>query len=189
MRRYTRTYLDADESRCESYNTAQIRLLGDIDREISENGSLHTPRPASLRSNGISCDTEASETNGEAVSRSDVFLRPATSSSLDQRSEQTLLPQPHSRAVSPTVGNYFELSRDSSWSPSLFSQRRSEGETDPGVHSFWGSSPLRRYSLFLMHGDSSDDESDVGGYRSNGELEEDDDDEDEIDPIEILGHR
>ena len=120
-----------------------------------------------------------------------MFLRPATSASLDQLSEQTL-PQPRPRAVSPTVSNYFELSRDSTWSPSIFSRRRSEGEGDTGLHRFWATSPLRRYSLFLMHGDSTDEESDAdddGQDESDVDLEEDEDEDDEIDPIEIFGHR
>lgn len=119
-----------------------------------------------------------------------MFLRPATSASLDQLSEQTL-PQRRPRGVSPTVSNYFELSRDSTWSPSIFSRRRSEEEGDTGLHRFWATSPLRQYSLFL-NGDSTDEESDAdddGKDESDVDLEEDEDEDDEIDPIDIFGHR
>lgn len=122
----------------------------------------------------------------------DARWRPSTATSVDGR------PVPsRQRAVSPTVGNYFELSRDSTWAASIFSRRRSEGGNEDEEPGFWATSPLRKYAFFRKHEGSSDDgsesESDSGSEITD-ELEDDDngledDDEDEIDPIEIFGHR
>jgi hypothetical protein len=180
-------------SRCESYNTAQLRLLSGAD-DINEHDLVSRSRVLPIPIPDHSYESlSATGLGNEPFTEPDSRWRPSTATSADGRT----IPS-RQRAMSPTVGNYFEMSRDTTWAASIFSRRRSEGgneDEDPG---FWATSPLRKYAFFGSHdgssGDESESDSDSG---TTEELEEDDDDDialeedddDEIDPIEIFGHR
>lgn len=120
--------------------------------------------------------------------------RPSTSNSSDGRSSRDIQ-RPRRQHTSPSVGNYFDLSRDSAWTPSIFSSRRSEEGSDTEEPGFWASSPLRNYSFFRNHGlsDGEEAESESESGSSSNEDDEDgileDDDDDDIDPIKLFGHR
>lgn len=176
--------------RCESYNTAQLRLLTGTDETTESELALRT-RPIHVNIPDPSHESISATSLGvEPFDRTDVNARwrPSTATSTDAHSRQ--------RAVSPTIGNYFEMSRDSTWAASIFSRRRSEGGNKDEEAGFWATSPLRKYSFFRKQSGSSDEESD-GDSESGGtdEIEDEDDNEaeededDEIDAIEIFGHR
>jgi hypothetical protein len=183
--------MNVDRLRCESYNTIQIRLLRDTEAELAGNddASNAAPRPrSSYTINEIRCgpDTSSDMTSG-FVPGADLYLRPTMSSSFDRDYRPF---QSRSRAMSPTVSNYFGLSRDSAPSPSIFSRHRSDS-TEAESRGFWGSTSLRyRYPFLSGDGTSTDSESeadDDGDEDSKEGLDEDD--EDDVDPIEIFGHR
>ncbi|EED20307.1 CHY and RING finger domain protein, putative [Talaromyces stipitatus ATCC 10500] len=182
---------------CESYNTAQLRLLrGDGETTESELVLRTRAIPVNIPDHSFE-SMSATRLGAEHFSRdANDRRRPSTATSANGHP----IP-PRRRAVSPTVGNYFELSRDSTWAASIFSSRRSEGgnddddEEEPG---FWATSPLRKYSFFRKHTGLSDDESDSdndSGTTNDIEDEDEDDndveedEEDEMDAIEIFGHR
>ncbi|OKL60593.1 hypothetical protein UA08_04355 [Talaromyces atroroseus] len=176
---------------CESYNTAQLRLLSGAD-DMNEPDLISRPRvvPISIPDHSYEPLSATSLVN-EAIAEPELRWRPSTATSADGRPIAS-----RQRAVSPTVGNYFELSRDTTWAASIFSRRRSEGGNEDEEPGFWATSPLRKYTFFGSHDGSSGDESESDfGSVTTEELEDDDDlgleedDEDEIDPIEIFGHR
>lgn len=177
-------------SRCESYNTAQLRLLTGTDETTESELALRT-RAIPVNILDTSYDVISATSLGvEPFDSADANprWRPSTATSTDGR--------PRQRAVSPTVGNYFEMSRDSTWAASIFSRRRSEGGNEEGEPGFWATSPLRKYAFFRKHSVSSDEQSDSdneSGTTDEIEDEDDneveDDEEDEIDAIEIFGHR
>ncbi|KAI7977284.1 hypothetical protein EIK77_004700 [Talaromyces pinophilus] len=175
---------------CESYNTAQLRLLTGTDETTESELALRTraipvniPDPSYEPISATSLGVEPFDRTD-----SDPRWRPSTATSTDGR--------PRQRAVSPTVGNYFEMSRDSTWAASIFSRRRSEGGNEDEEAGFWATSPLRKYTFFRKHSGSSNEESDSDNESGTTDEIEDEDDneveedeEDEIDAIEIFGHR
>lgn len=194
------------QTRCDSYNTVQLRLLTGADE--TDDGHL-TPRTATLPvhipDHGYDNISATSLVVEPFDSEASPRWRPSTATSADGHQ----LPL-RRRAVSPTVGNYFELSRDSTWAASIFSSRRSDDGNDDEESGFWATSPLRKYALFMKRRRSSnvegnsandsgpsdeandeDDEDDEDDEEDEEEeaLEEEDDDEEDIDAIEIFGHR
>lgn len=131
----------------------------------------------------------------EPLNEENDLWRPSTSNSSDGRSSRGI-PQSRPQQISPSVGNYFDLSRDSARAPSIFSSRRSEEGSDTEEPGFWATSPLRKYSFFRSRGLSSggedENESESESDSASNEDEDDgieDDDDDDIDPIELFGHR
>ncbi|KAH8693082.1 zinc-ribbon-domain-containing protein [Talaromyces proteolyticus] len=178
---------------CESYNTAQIHLRSGADEVDGEDIMVSRAQSFSFNLPEHTCESlPASSLLTESLQNDHDLWRPMTSSSADGRpSEGTQQSRP--QQTSRIVGNYFDLSRDSAWTPSIFSSRRSDEGSDTEELGFWANSPLRKYSFFGKQ-DKSETESDgVSNEDDDGgigeEEEEEDDDDDDIDPIEIFGHR
>lgn len=184
------TGLKTDMSRCESYNTAQLRLLTGTDENNESELALRT-RAIPVNIPDTSYDSISATSLGVEPfdsANANPRWRPSTAASTDGR--------PRQRAVSPTVGNYFEMSRDSTWAASIFSRRRSEGGNEEEEPGFWATSPLRKYAFFGKYSGTSDEQSDSDNESGSTDEVEDEDDneveddeEDEIDAIEIFGHR
>uniref|UniRef100_A0A093UXX4 Putative RING finger protein C2F3.16 n=1 Tax=Talaromyces marneffei PM1 TaxID=1077442 RepID=A0A093UXX4_TALMA len=157
---------------CESYNTAQLRLLSGTD-ETSESELALRTRAIPVNIPDSSCDPMSATSLGvEPFERTDANARwrPSTATSTDGR--------PRQRAVSPTIGNYFEMSRDSTWAASIFSRRQSEGGNGDEEAGFWATSPLRKYTFFRKNSGSSDEESDSDNESGTTDEIEDEDDND-----------
>jgi hypothetical protein len=121
---------------------------------------------------------------------------PARDSSRDLRSARDCrTARSHSRAVSPTVSNYFGLAREPPISPAnIFARVRKNSSGETGGLGFWrGRSLSYTYPFFGAssdHSDNSEAEEDVEDGPSNDLVDDGDDEEDdEIDTFEILGHR
>lgn len=195
---------EANVSRCESYNTAQIRLLqGDVSAVLEEEGvSDPSPRPRSSSLNA----------NGEPTSLAALHLntsptpRPHLSVPGSARSDSRFVSynMTHGRAISPVVSNYFGLPPErESGNPSSLpffggaSQNSKEG--DYGALNFLSKKLRDRYGFLagetaLAEGASeADEEEDNAGFSdSSGTDEEDcdqDDDDDGVEHIDIFGHR
>ncbi|CRG85598.1 hypothetical protein PISL3812_02643 [Talaromyces islandicus] len=178
---------------CESYNTAQITMrsgTGEADDE--DNGTSRDPT-ISYNIADHTCESIANSSlvTGPLDAENELW-RPSTSHSSDGRSSRGVQ-RSRPQQMSPAVGNYFDLSRDSAWTPSIFSSRRSEEGSDTEDLGFWATSPLRKYSLFRNRGLSSGDEGESESESASDEDDEEDgiedDDDDDIDPIELFGHR
>ncbi|KAJ5583674.1 hypothetical protein N7535_002294 [Penicillium sp. DV-2018c] len=204
---------------CESYNTAQLRILhGDMSAQPEEHlgGDLSSrPRSSSLieENDSMSSSLAASTVNGAPVQRS--------------RQGIPTVPEPgrrfsaynitRGRAVSPVVSNYFGLptERESEASSSLpFFGGPSRGENeDYGALNFLSKKFTYSYGIFGGETKATEDileagneeidgeSSESAGSDSEDEDDEDEDDEDEDDEdeddeedqhhdqIEIFGHR
>lgn len=199
--------------RCESYNTAQHRLLhGDI---------LESPEQ-DLETRQIIASRARSSSHGadEAMSQTLAPLRINTNSIREASHPQQSAPSsadPHGRflsysltrdrALSPVVSNYFGLPthRDSEKSkPSSFFSGQSQGdagEDHGGELRLWGTKLKYSYGFLSRETESADGESDADeavGSAEEGESEEedegeedgdDDDDDDDDHDIDIFGHR
>jgi hypothetical protein len=130
------------------------------------------------------------------------FARSLSYESRSARDSRDL--QSHSRAVSPTVSNYFGLAREppSTGPANIFSRVRKHSSGEAGGQGFWRTPSLSySYPFFGLNSDHSDDnseaENEIDGASSDGPLDEtddvddtdDEDDDDEVDTFEILGHR
>ena len=144
-----------DRSRCESYNTAQLRVLqgGDISEVLEEEGVegfASRPRAASLNPDGEPATSLAAlhlDTNS-ASSRLSVPISTGTGD--DRRFVSYNMT--HGRAISPVVSNYFGLptereSEKPSSLPFFGSVSRSEGETDYGALNFLSKKLRDRYGF------------------------------------------
>lgn len=181
--------------RCESYNTAQITMRSGTLETDGEDNEVSRDRAVSYNLADHTCESMANPgLVADPLNGENDLWRPSTSNSSDGRSSRGI-PRSRPQQMSPTVGNYFDLSRDSGWTPSIFSSRRSEEGSDAEEPGFWATSPLRKYALFRNRGLSSEDEDEgesESDSASNEEEEEDgieEDDDDDIDPIELFGHR
>jgi hypothetical protein len=184
--------------RCESYNTAQITMRSGTGEADGEDNEASREEAISYNLPDHTCESIAnSSLVAEPLDGENELWRPPTSNSSDGRSSRDIQ-RSRPQQISPTVGNYFDLSRDSAWAPSIFSSRRSEEGSDTEELGFWATSPLRKYSLFRNRGLSGDEECDEEG-ESEGDSDSasnkdeddgiEDDDDDDIDPIELFGHR
>lgn len=166
--------------------------------------TLARPRPSSAEMDDFRFAMESSQMEARSIPT----LPSARGSSLDSRSPRESRDlHSHSRAVSPTVSNYFGLAREppSTGPANIFARvsKHSSGET--GSLGFWrGRSLSYNYSFFGASSDHSDHSDHNSGAESeiieassddlvdddeeeDEDVEEDDDDE-EVDIFEILGH-
>ncbi|OQE37894.1 hypothetical protein PENCOP_c009G08819 [Penicillium coprophilum] len=193
---------------CESYNTAQLRILhGDISTQPEEDSGQDLPRPrsSSLIENDDSMSSTMSALNVNNTSRS--------------RLSVTMSPEPvrrfssynitRGRAVSPVVSNYFGLptERESEKPSSLpFFGGPSRGENeDYGALNFLSKKLTYRYGLFGGETKSTENLSEAGNeddgessdsadsHCSHAHDDDDDDDDEEEeedqDHIQIFGHQ
>ncbi|KAF9887438.1 hypothetical protein FE257_010155 [Aspergillus nanangensis] len=193
---------------CESYNTAQLRLLhsGTPDIVGQEDGSRDVSL-SRMRSSSHSLDDMASaltalRVNTSALPDSNSELQASAPASTEAHPQSTSYNLTHGRAVSPVISNYFGIPPDRGSerrkSVSFFGGRtptdnENEGE---GELRFWGTKFKYRYGFLSREAESADGTSgsdeDVGDGSSEGcdsedeEYEEDDDDDERID---IIGHR
>ncbi|KAJ5226675.1 uncharacterized protein N7469_006681 [Penicillium citrinum] len=191
---------------CESYNTAQIRVLqGDISAVLEEEGVNEHParrRSASLYGEEASTSLAALHMNNTSTSQSRLSVPASTGP--DNRIVSYNMT--HNRAISPVVSNYFGLptERESEKPSSLLffgNPLKSDGDNDYGALNFLSKKLRDRYGF--LSGDSAgaeskaegeeqeDDEDDAESSSSSGseEADEDDEDDDGIEPIDLLGHR
>jgi ribosomal protein S27E len=195
---------------CESYNTAQLRLLhGDI---------LESPEQ-DLENRHISASRARSSSHGadEALSQTMAPLRINTNSVRGTSFPQQSLPSSadpsgrflsysltRDRAVSPVISNYFGLppnreNDDKSISTSLFGSRtqRDTGSDHGGELRIWGTKLKYSYGFLSRETESVDGEEAVESSDASvseddedgEEREEEDDDDDDDDSIDIFGHR
>ncbi|PWY66131.1 CHY and RING finger domain protein [Aspergillus sclerotioniger CBS 115572] len=200
---------------CESYNTAQKRLLHENVRDVPETDSEGANiQPARTRSSFHGADEIGLSTL--ASLRIDTSTIPGTDSvapwpnaplSADPNGQFSSYSLARARAVSPVISNYFGIppDRDSerSGSTSFFggvSFRDSENE-DGGRLRLWGTKFKYSYGFLGQEtesvdgtSDTGDEEADEDGASEDSESEEREDDsedeeEDEQESINIFGHR
>lgn len=191
-----------DFSRCESYNTAQLRILqGDMSAqaEVGQD-TLPRARSSSLIETDESISSSLAElsVNNASVSRSGLSIPNAPENR--QSSPYNIT---RGRAISPVVSNYFGLptERESEKPSSMpfFGSQARVNETDYGALNFLSKKFTYPYGFFggdtkaadtiSEAGNEEDDaeSSDSGesaGSRANDEEEEEDDDY-----LDIFGHR
>ncbi|KAJ5995819.1 hypothetical protein N7481_002796 [Penicillium waksmanii] len=201
---------------CESYNTAQIRILqGDVSAVLEEEGVNESepqpqpePEPNEPPLPAAISIIAALHMNNTPPSQSRLSV-PGSAGSDNRFVSYNMT---HNRAISPVVSNYFGLptereSEKPSSLPFFGSPLRSEGDTDYGALNFLSKKLRDRYG-FLSNdaatverkggaggegeGDEEDDddEAESSSSSSGSDNENDDDDDDDgIDPIDLLGHR
>ncbi|PLB44059.1 zf-CHY-domain-containing protein [Aspergillus steynii IBT 23096] len=198
---------------CESYNTAQIKLvqsdsLGPLEQE-SGIDDANGPR---LRSSSQNADDAMVSTL--ASLRVDTSSVPGTSqhsrlsapSSAEPNGRFSSYSLTRGRAVSPVISNYFGIPPDRgserSISTSLFGGPASQDRENPdaGELRFWGKKFKYGYGL-LGHEEASNDgasdaesgedasTSEDSASEDDDERAEDEEDEDEDEGIDIFGHR
>ncbi|KAF7714705.1 Uncharacterized protein PECH_007070 [Penicillium ucsense] len=201
---------------CESYNTAQIRVLqGDDVPDITENVDVESltprPRPASLT---LQTETVSSLAGLNLDAVPDPLQLSSSLSTVSAQNPRFVSYNiTHGRAISPVVRNYFGLPTDRepekpSSLPFFGNAFRAEGETDYGALNFLSKKLRDRYGF--LAGESSnaehsaaiaeedeeeEDEDGDDGSTSSSESsisdregnEEDEDDGDEY--MDIFGHR
>ncbi|KAJ5489598.1 hypothetical protein N7539_004488 [Penicillium diatomitis] len=201
---------------CESYNTAQIRVLqGDDVPDITENMDVESlpprPRPASLT---LQAETVSSLAGLNLDAVPDPLQLSSSLSTVSAQNPRFVSYNiTHGRAISPVVRNYFGLPTDRepekpSSLPFFGNAFRAEGETDYGALNFLSKKLRDRYGF--LAGESSnaehsaaiaeedeeeeDEDSDDGSTSSSESSicdregnEEDEDDGDEY--MDIFGHR
>ncbi|KAJ5935876.1 hypothetical protein N7454_005174 [Penicillium verhagenii] len=191
---------------CESYNTAQIRLLhGDVSAVLADEGVSESAPPPRTRSSSLNASEEpttslrALHLNTNPVSESRLSV--PTPIGLEQRFVSYNMT--HGRAVSPVVSNYFGLPREResekpSSSPFFGGPSRTDNETDYGAFNYLSKKLRDRYGFLAgdtpAEGPSEIDEEDEAessdGSVSDGEEDEEDDEEEEDDEyMDIFGHR
>lgn len=204
----------ANTCRCESYNTAQIRVLqGDVSAILGEENfnQVHArPRSFSLATTEDSTvSTPALPLNTTPPPQSRVSV--PVSAGADGRFVSYNMTR--GRAVSPVVSNYFGLpseraSEKPSSLPFLGGISRAEKEGDYGALSFLSKKFRDRYGFLadeptLADGASEaeeaeeeedDDGDDQASFASatdeeNGDGDEDDEDDEGAEYIDIFGHR
>lgn len=203
----------AKTCRCESYNTAQIRVLqGDVPALLEEEGVSEVPaRPRSFSlatTEDSAASTPALNLNTSQAPQSRLSV-PA-SAGADGRFVSYNMTR--GRAVSPVVSNYFGLppereSEKPSSLPFLGGISRSDKEGDYGALSFLSKKLRDRYGFLadeatLADGASEaeeeeeeddDDDDQVSSFAAtdeeDGDKDKDDEDDDGAEYIDIFGHR
>lgn len=200
--------------RCESYNTAQIRLLHGESLDSFSEQEVERAHLSDLQANPPD-DVDQVGSPPLTSLRLNTSSGPGTSP--DQRSAAPLSAEPsgqfasysltRGRAVSPVISNYFGIPPDRESerpkSASIFGRRSSDDaeKDDTGELRFWGTRFKYKYG-FLSRDESADATSEVDsdGEREETDLSEtsdteddqaleDDDDDDDHESIDIFGHR
>lgn len=197
----------ANPFRCESYNTAQIRLLqGDVSEVLEEEG-VREPTSRQRSSTLNLRDEPTSSLNSLHLSAD-----PAPPSRLsvpgavgpDRRFVSYNMT--HGRAISPVVSNYFGLPPDRetdkpSSLPFFGGLTRGDNENDYGALNFLSKKLRDRYGFLARDAPGPEgaseveEEADVAETSNSSENEEDGDEDDEDDEddgveyIDIFGHR
>lgn len=197
-------------SRCESYNTAQLRILhGDMSAQPDEDSGedlLPRPRSSSVIENddSMSSSLAALNVNNTSVPRSRLSV-PMSPEPVRRFSSYNIT---RGRAVSPVVSNYFGLptereSEKPSSMPFFGGPSRGENE-DYGALNFLSKKLTYRYGLFggetksvekvLETGDEEEDDDDgesSDSAESDGShgTEDDEEEEEDQDHIQIFGHQ
>ena len=180
---------------CESYNTAQLELLG-----AEETPQLQEQQQLAQQAGNSEAALTASHTHtptGEMTQPVDIVSAVAEAQTTNlgtERSSDTpvsrssrLLPTSptalSARSMSPVVGSYFGTSHRSSGTPEVLPRRGTTPLEDDDDLDFWGrpNSP-RQAGAEEDDGSESDSESDPD------ETMDDDDDDDE-DAMDLIGHR
>ncbi|KAJ5689757.1 hypothetical protein N7462_004149 [Penicillium macrosclerotiorum] len=197
---------------CESYNTAQLRLLqGDVSDILEEEGvdeNQARPRSASLNVNE---ESMASLATLHLTPNPAPRLSVPTSAESDRRTVSYNMS--HGRAISPVVSNYFGLptereSEKSSSLPFFGSASRVDGDTDYGALNFLSKKLRDRYGFLagdakIAEGTSEADEEEEEEEEEDDDDEresssssdtdvdkdEEDDEDDGAEYIDIFGHR
>lgn len=211
MRTWNLNRRRAKTCRCESYNTAQIRVLqGDVSAIFEEENlyQIHArPRSFSLATTEDSTvSTPALPLNPTPTPQSRLSV--PVSAGGDGRFVSYNMTR--GRAVSPVVSNYFGLpseraSEKPSSLPFLGGISRVEKEGDYGALSFLSKKFRDRYGFLAdeptladraseaEEDDDDDDDDDQASFASatdeNGDGDEDDEDDDGAEHIDIFGHR
>ena len=192
---------------CESYNTAQIRVLqGDISAVLEEEGvNEHPPRQRSTSLHGEETSTSLAALHMNSTPTPQSHLSIPASTGPDNRIVSYNMT--HNRAISPVVSNYFGLptereSEKPSSLPFFGNPLRSDGDNDYGALNFLSKKLRDRYGFLSgdsagaenkTEGEEQEDEEDGECSSSSGSEEADEDDEEEdddgIEPIDLLGHR
>lgn len=201
----------AKTCRCESYNTAQIRVLqGDVSAILEEESVSEIPsRPRSLSlatTEDSTAPTPAFHLNTSPTPQSRLSV--PVSAGADGRFVSYNMTR--GRAVSPVVSNYFGLppereSEKPSSLPFLGGISRADKEGDYGALSFLSKKLRDRYGFLadettLADGASEaeeeedDDDDQTSSFASatdeeEGDRDEDDEDDDGAEYIDIFGHR
>ncbi|CAI7582719.1 unnamed protein product [Penicillium glandicola] len=192
---------------CESYNTAQIRILhGDMSTQPGEDygGEIPRPRSSSLIENDdpMSSSLAALNVNNTSVPRSRLSV-PMSPEPVRRFSSYNIT---RGRAVSPVVSNYFGLptereSEKPSSMPFFGGPSRGDNE-DYGALNFLSKKLTYRYGLFGGETKSTENILETGNEEEDGESsdsagsdgshgnEDDDEEEDQDqDHIQIFGHQ
>ncbi|KAJ6036049.1 hypothetical protein N7540_000328 [Penicillium herquei] len=198
---------------CESYNTAQIRLLqGDVSAVLEEEGFNDPPARARAASLSTGEDVTASLAALHLSANPAPQARLSVPSAGGSDQQHVSYNMTRGRAISPVVSNYFGLPKEResekpSSLPFFGSMSRTDNDTDFGALNFL-SKKLRDHYGFLagdtavegvLEADEEDEEEeeeeeedddgvDAESSTSSapGEQEENEEDDDEID---IFGHR
>lgn len=199
--------------RCESYNTAQIRLLHGDALDSSE----QEVENATLSNVQANSPDDAGQAGSPIRTSSRLSTSPVPGTSPEQRSSAPLSAEPsgqfasysltRDRAVSPVISNYFgippERGSERPKSASIFGRRSSTDaeKDDTGELRFWGTRFKYKYG-FLSRDESADGTSEVdsdGGREETDVSEtsdteddkalEDEDEDDDDESIDIFGHR
>ncbi|KAJ5768829.1 hypothetical protein N7520_003388 [Penicillium odoratum] len=190
---------------CESYNTAQIRLLqGDISAVLAEEG-VGDPPPRT-RSSSLNASEEPTTSlrslHLNTNPTPDSHLSVPTLAGPDQRTVSYNMTR--GRAISPVVSNYFGLpsereSEKPSSLPFFGGPSRADNETDYGALNFLSQKLRDRYGFLTSESiaegpseveEEDEAESEGGSASDEGDEDEDEDDEDEDDEyMDIFGHR
>ncbi|WEW55644.1 hypothetical protein PRK78_001076 [Emydomyces testavorans] len=187
---------------CDSYNTSQIRLFSTNDGQNDETDShqdrgIPISRPRDSNDSATESRTMARSVPG--MDGASDLPGPVLGGEEGTLPSSTFPPSFNARSVSPTVSNYFGLSRrrGSMWTtvsqPEVI-HSDSEHEEDG---SFWAVSALKRATLGLLgrrayeseEEKEDGDEEDDGMNDQEGEPAEGEDDEEIDDIIDIFGHR
>lgn len=208
--------MNANTFRCESYNTAQIRLLqGDVSALLVEEEGV-SETPARPRSSSLAATEESTSSMAALRLNADLASQSRLSVPVSAGPDRRFVSynMTHGRAVSPVVSNYFGLppereSEKPSSLPFFGGPSRADKGGDYGALNFLSKKLRDRYGFLagetaLTDGapeaeeeeeeDEEEDEDDgVSSYASatdddGGDLDgEDDDDGGEY--IDIFGHR
>ncbi|PWY81778.1 CHY and RING finger domain protein [Aspergillus heteromorphus CBS 117.55] len=198
---------------CESYNTAQIRLLHrDSLDSPAPDVDLEDIQPSRARSSSHGADESASSTlaslriDTSSVLGTDPAPRGTAPLSAEAGGQFSSYNLTRGRAVSPVISNYFGIppDRDSerSRSTSFFGgfSFRGSGNEDGGELRLWGTKLKYTYGFLGQESESVDGASDAdagevgegeisGDSESNNGSEDDEDDDEGPERINIVGHR
>lgn len=199
-----------DISRCESYNTAQLRVLqgGDISEVLEEEGFgeiASRPRSASLNPDGETATSLAALHLNTNPASSRLSVPISAGPGEDRRFVSYNMT--HGRAISPVVSNYFGLpsereSEKPSSLPFFGGPSRTEGEAEYGALNFLSKKLRDRYGFLAGDTataeaasavDEEEDEDDDAESSDSSDTDEEDNEEDDDDDggeyIDLFGHR